>query len=120
VTNRDALPIARRYHDAWTSQDYEQAIRLLAPTLAVEVPVNDYPTVESFAQALREFGELVTSVELLSQMSAGEEAMLLYDTQVDGLGELRVVDHFTTAAGRIVRLRQVHDTVAVRAAGFAS
>lgn len=113
----DALAIARRYHDGWTSGNYEQAIELLSPSLAVEAPVNSYPTAESFARALRTFGDLVSGAELLSQMSAGEEALLLYDLQVDGLGALRVAEHFTVSDGQIVRLRQIHDTAAIRAAG---
>jgi hypothetical protein len=120
VTTADPLSIARRYHDGWTSKNDEQAIELLAPTLAIEVPINAYPTAESFGQALRGFGELVSNVEVLSEMSARDEAMLLYDMQVEGLGELRVVEHFTVTGGHIVRLRQVHDTAAVRAAGLAA
>lgn len=118
VTTTDPLLVARCYHEGWTSKNYEQAIELLAPTLTVEVPINTYPTAHSFGQALRGFGELVLSVDVLSEMSAGDEAMLLYDMQVDGLGELRVVEHFTIADGQIVRLRQIHDTAAVRAAGL--
>jgi hypothetical protein len=120
VTTADPLSIARRYHAGWTSKNYEQATALLASTLTVEVPINAYPTAASFGQALRDFGELVSSVEVLSEMSAGDEAMLLYDMDVTGLGELRVVEHFTVAGGQIVRLRQIHDTAAVRAAGLAA
>jgi ketosteroid isomerase-like protein len=32
---------------------------------------------------------------------------------------MRVVEHFTVADGRIVRLRQIHDTAGLREAGFA-
>ena len=115
MTTADPLSIARRYHDGWTSKNYERAIELLAPTLTVEVPINAYPTPESFARALQGFGELASSVDVLAEMSGGDEAMLLYDMQVEGLGELRVVEHFTVAHGQIVRLRQIHDTAAVRA-----
>ncbi len=118
MTTADPLSIARRYHEGWTSNNYEQSTELLAPTATFEVPINSYPTAESFAQALRGFGKLVSSVTMLSEMSAGDEAMLLYDLQVDGLGELRVVEHFTIANGQIERLRQIHDTTAVRAAGL--
>jgi uncharacterized protein YndB with AHSA1/START domain len=113
------LSIVRRYHDGWTSKNYEQAIELLSPALEVEVPVNDYPTAESFADALRGFGDQVESVQLLSEMSKHDEAMLLYDMQVDGIGGLRVAEHFTVAGNKITRVRQIHDTVAVRAAGLA-
>jgi uncharacterized protein YndB with AHSA1/START domain/ketosteroid isomerase-like protein len=119
VSSDRALPVVRRYHESWTSGDYEEAIGLLAPTLKVEVPINDYPTADSFAQGLRGFGELVTSVRLLSEMSDGDEVILLYDMEVEKVGELRVAEHFTIADGHIARLRQIHDTARVRAAGLA-
>jgi hypothetical protein len=43
MTSEQALSVARRYHQGWTSKNYEQASELLAPTLEVEVPINDYP-----------------------------------------------------------------------------
>lgn len=101
-----------------TSGNYEQAIALLAPTLKVEVPINEYPTAESFAQALRGFGQLVTDVRLLAEMADHDEVMLLYDLHAEGLGQLRVAEHFTVGDGRITRLRQIHDTGPVRAAGL--
>ena len=115
----DALAVARDYHDAWTADDFGRASSLLAEGLVVEVPVNDYPTKASFTQALAGFGSLVRHVELLSAMSANNEAMLLYDLDADGLGTMRVVEHFTVHDGTITRLRQIHDTAGVRAAGLA-
>jgi ketosteroid isomerase-like protein len=119
ITNSSALSVVRAYHDAWTSRDFAGAAALLDDRLVVEVPVNDYPTTDSFAQALAGFGAQVRSVALLSELAAGNEAMLLYDLVVDGLGELRVAEHFTVSDGRIARLRQIHDTAELRAAGFA-
>jgi ketosteroid isomerase-like protein len=83
------------------------------------VPVNEYPTAESFAAALQGFGSMVTSVDLLAVMSDGDEAMLLYDMTAGPVGTLRVAEHFTVADGRITRIRQIHDTRPVRAAGLA-
>jgi ketosteroid isomerase-like protein len=114
-----ALSIARTYHDAWTGRDFDRAVSLLASDLEVQVPINDYPTAELFASALRSFGSLATNVDLLSEMQAGDEAMLLYDMEVEGLGTMRIAEHFTVSGDRIVRLRQIHDTAALRAAGFA-
>lgn len=111
--------VIRAYYDAWTTGDFDRAASLLAPGLAVEVPVNDYPDARSFAAALKSFGSLATRVELLAAMTSGEEGMLLYDMQVQGLGALRVAEHFTVTGGQITRLRQIHDTAAIRAAGFA-
>jgi SnoaL-like domain len=118
MASDSALATARAYHDAWTSRDFDAAAALLGDSLAVEVPVNDYPTAASFAVALRGFGSMTRRVDLLAEMEAGDEAMLLYDMDVDGLGAMRVAEHFTVRDGRISRLRQVHDTAALRAAGF--
>ena len=78
----------------------------------------DYPTTESFAAALKSFGSMSTRADLLAAMSAGDEGMLLYDMDVPGLGTLRVAEHFAVQDGKIVRIRQIHDTAAMRAAGF--
>src|SRR5215469_11808233 len=96
MSTHDAAAITRAYHDAWTAQDFAAAAALLAHTLVVEVPVNHYPTAESFAAALENFGSMVIGVDLLAAMSDGNEAMFLYDLEVQRLGTLRVAEHFTT------------------------
>jgi ketosteroid isomerase-like protein len=114
------VAVVRSYHDGWTSGDFAQATALLAEDLEVEVPINDYPTRSSFADALTQFGSMTQKVELLSEMYDGDEAMLLYDMDVDGLGRMRVAEHFAVADQKITRIRQIHDTATLRAAGFAS
>ena len=104
--------------DAWTTKDFASAAALLADNLVVEVPINSYPTSESFAAALTGFGSTVSKVDLLAAMSDGNQAMLLYDLYAEGLGSLRVAERFTVDAGKITRIRQVHDTAVVRAAGL--
>lgn len=118
MTSHEPLTTARAYHQAWTAKDFDRATALLADDLAVEVPVNDYPTTASFAAALQAFGSMTRGVELLSAMSAGDQSMLLYDMDVAGLGVMRVAEHFTIRNGKIARLRQIHDTAPLRAAGF--
>ena len=116
----EARDLVRRYHDAWSRRRFDEAVDLLAEDLRVEVPINAYPTRASFARALVAFGSMVEQVELLSELAGDGEAMLLYDATVAGLGQMRIVEHFTLSNGRIVRLRQIHDTVAIRAAGLGS
>ena len=118
MTTQDTAATIRAYYDAWTGGDFGRAAALLAPDLTVEVPVNEYPDAASFAAALQTFGSLATRAELLSAMSAGQEGMLLYDIDVPGLGTLRVAEHLTVGDGLITRIRQIHDTAALRAAGF--
>lgn len=117
--NITTLALVRAYHDGWTSKNFDAAVRLLAPDLKVEVPINTYPTTEAFAQAVIGFGGIVKRAVLLAEFEKGDEAMLLYDMDVDALGTLRIAEHFTVANGKITRIRQIHDTAALRAAGFA-
>lgn len=118
--SESTLEVVRAYHRGWSGGQFEQAVRLLAPSLKVEVPINDYPTTDSFAQAVIAFASLTRNVDLLAEFAAGQEAMLLYDMEVEGLGMMRVAEHFTVADGLIARIRQIHDTAALRAAGFVS
>jgi ketosteroid isomerase-like protein len=118
MSTNDTAAVIRAYYDAWTAKDFDQAVSLLARELTVEVPVNDYPTTESFAAALKSFGSMSTRADLLAAMSADDEGMLLYEMDVPGLGTLRVAEHFTVEDGQITRIRQIHDTAALRAAGF--
>lgn len=115
----DVRSVVDAYHAGWTSKRFDESIRRLAIDLKVEVPINDYPTRESFAEALVYFGKMVDRVVLLAEFTQGDEAMLLYDMDVNGLGKMRVAEHFTVADGKITRLRQIHDTAPVRAAGLA-
>lgn len=117
-TSDATLSVVHAYHNGWTSKNFEEAVRLLAPNLRVEVPINEYPTTESFAKALIGFSGLVRTVTLLAEFANGNEAMLLYDIEVEQLGTMRVAEHFTVIEGRISRIRQIHDTAALRAAGF--
>jgi uncharacterized protein YndB with AHSA1/START domain len=114
ATTREVVSV---YHAAWTSGKWREAAVLLDPNLQVEVPINEYPTARSFVEALISFGSQVQSVEVLSTLSAGGEAMMLYDLDVANLGRLRVAEHFTVTGGKIVRLRQIHDTIAFRPPG---
>ena len=118
MSPNDTATIIRAYYDAWTAKDFDLAASLLAANLTVEVPVNEYPTTGSFAAALTSFGSISTGAELLAAMSVGPEGMLLYDMDVPGLGTLRVAEHFTVRDGKITRIRQIHDTAALRSAGF--
>jgi hypothetical protein len=61
---------------------------------------------------------MAVRVDLLAELSSEDEAMQIYDMEVRGLGVLRVAEHLTVKDGAIVRLRQIHDTMLIRAMGL--
>ncbi len=115
----ETLAVVRGYHRAWTSKNFGEAGHYLAQNLETEVPINVYNTAEEFLEAVTGFGQLVTSVDLLAEFSREDQALLLYDMVVAPVGIIRIAEHFTVAGGRITRIRHVHDTAELRAAGFA-
>ena len=120
TTRRAALEVARRYHDAWSSKNFDEAARYLSPELETDVPLNTYDGRDDFVGALTGFGGLVTHVDLLAEFENGDEALLLYDLPVEHVGVMRVAEDFTVADAVITRIRHVHDTADLRAAGFAA
>jgi hypothetical protein len=113
----DALTVARAYHRAWTTQNFEDAGRHLADALRVEVPINHYSTKAEFLSAVKLTRKMATRVDMLAEFGNAGEALLLYDMQLP-VTDLRVAEHFTVADGQITRIRQIHDTASLRAAGF--
>lgn len=113
----DALTVARAYHRAWSTGDFDAAERHLADDLQVDVPINSYPTKADFMVAVRRTGAMTSAVRMLAELQAEAEAMLLYDLTLP-IGNLRVAEHFLVSDGRITQIRHVHDTAALRAAGF--
>lgn len=119
TNNGRALTLARAYHGAWTSEEFEEAGRYLAEDLETEVPLNTYGSKGDWLDAVRRTRQVASKVELLAEFGSDDQALLLYDLLLDPIGDLRVAEHFMVAGGRIVKIRHVHDTAALRAAGFA-
>jgi hypothetical protein len=120
MTHDETLDVARSYHRAWTTtKDFDAAANLLAENLKTDLPINAYQDKQEFVEAIRGFGELVTSVQILSTCASSGKAMLIYDLAMDSIGTLRVAEQCTVIEGKITFIRQVHDTATMRAAGVA-
>jgi hypothetical protein len=118
MRNSPVQQIVADYHTAWVAGDAAKISGLLSPDVVVEVPVNAYPTREAFVAAVIAFSSMATRVTMLDSFANESTALQLYDMEVKGLGLLRVAEHFTVEGGAITRIRHIHDTHAVRLAGF--
>ena len=54
---------------------------------------------------------------MLAQLGNDNDAVLIYEMTLP-IGDLRIVELLTTDDGRITRIRHIHDTAALRAAGI--
>jgi hypothetical protein len=114
----DAAEVVRTFFDAWTGKDFAAGWPLLDDSIVVESPLARYEDAATFKSTLTGLASQVSAVKLLAAMGDGDEAMMLYDLQIEGLGELRVFELSTVAGGKIKHVQQVYDTVEVRKAGM--
>ena len=112
-----SLTVAMAYHRAWSTRDLDGVGQHLADDLEVEVPINSYSGKADFLEAVQRTARNASRVTLLAELGDGDQAMLLYDMTLP-IGTLRVAEHFTISGGKIRRVRQIHDTAALRAAGM--
>lgn len=113
----DGLTVARAYHAAWTTRQFDDAAQRLADGLTVEVPINDYPPKADSIRAVELTRHMSSAVHLLAEFGKPGEALLVYDLELP-MTALRVAEHFIVRDGHIARIRQIHDTAALRAAGI--
>ncbi len=112
-----ALKTARSYHDEWRRGRFESAAAYLADALSVEVPINSYAGKDDFMAAAQRTRQMASKIEMLAQFGDDSEAVLVYDMTLP-IGTLRIAELFTAPNGRITRIRHIHDTAALRAAGM--
>lgn len=118
MRSSSALRLAKAYHEAWTGGRIAEAAGYLSDDFSVEVPINAYPTKASFVEAVDFTRKMMSEINILSEFGGDGEALILYDMSLP-FGVMRVAEHFSVSAFQINRIRQIHDTHALRAAAAA-
>jgi hypothetical protein len=109
--------VARTYIEAWDRRDMDAVAGLLAPAATFEGPMARAEGAAAFLQAIGEFAQLVTGVEIVALVGDEHQAAVLYDMATTPFGTLRAAEHLQINDGRIVGSRLIFDTFPVRTAG---
>jgi len=118
INNKSALAIAKAYHKSWTSKNYNVAATYLEESIEFEMPINSYENKKEFMDAVRFTGDAATNINLLTEIGDDKEAVIIYDFTFAPIGNMRIVEHFKVANGKIVFIRHIHDTYQLRKVGF--
>ena len=110
MENLQSLKFVLDYYNSWTNNNFEKAGEYLDENLKVIVPINDYPTKQSFLDAVKFTREMTTNIELLCEFINKNEAMLMYDMTLNVFGKLRIAEHFLIKDNKIIQVCQIHDT----------
>lgn len=112
------LAIALQYYEAWTNKNFDKAADCLSDNVVFETPVNSYASKEEFMKAVAFTAGSVSKTNLLAQFGNENEALLLYDMELNPLGNLRIAEYFKVENNKVIMIRHVHDTFELRKVGF--
>jgi hypothetical protein len=100
------------YTGSWIADDRYGVRRVLAPDAEIDwnldAPVDD----EELVQTLHRIAVFADSVTVVSRVRGDRGVMLVYDLAAP-FGTARLAEFLTVGPGRVTRIRQVYDLVAV-------
>ena len=102
--------IVRAYHEARFRGDVQAAAAQLADEFTFSSPLmrSDSPT--GHLATLESFVQIVTGVDMLSELFGEDEATLVYDVHTaTPVGTQRTAEHFQLVDGRIVSIMLIFD-----------
>ncbi|MEW2417215.1 hypothetical protein AB0953_26300 [Streptomyces sp. NPDC046866] len=108
----NARAVVRAYHEARFRGDVSAAAETLADRFRFSSPLMASDGAREHLAGLEAFLQIVTGVDLVSELYADTEATLVYDvhTAVPAIGIQRTAEHFRlTADGRIDSIRLIFD-----------
>jgi ketosteroid isomerase-like protein len=110
--NRGIEDLIDFYADSWIGGDRNAVRHLLAPGAEIEwnldLPVDD----EELVQTLNRIALFADGVQVVSKACNDDGAALVYDCAAP-FGTARMAEFLVVDGGRITRVRQVYDTVAI-------
>jgi ketosteroid isomerase-like protein len=104
-----ALQTALAYFRAWTSHDFERAMRYVADDIVCQAPAGQLVGAEAFRGFMGPFAEIVTSSRLVAAFGDDETALLMYDTDTVPVNDAPGAECHTVRDGKIAHMRIIFD-----------
>ncbi len=104
-----ALATALAYHQAWTSKDIDQAMKLVADQIVCEAPGRHVAGAAAYRQFLAGFAGQLTGVEMIASFGDSQTAVLMYYPRTATVTDAPTAEFFAVSAGKITRTVLVFD-----------
>lgn len=111
-----ALDIARAYHRAWTSHDFEQAMTYIADDIVCLAPAGRLDGADAFRAFMGPFAQMLTRSTLIAAFGDDDTAVLMYDTDTVPVQDAPGAECLTVANGKITHMRIIFDRLPFDAA----
>jgi hypothetical protein len=108
-TTTTALDTVLAYHQAWTSHDFDLAMRYLADDIVCQAPAGRIDGAAAFRAFMEPFSRLVTDSTLLSAFGDETTAVLMYDTATIPVPHAPGAELHTVHHGRITHVHLIFD-----------
>lgn len=103
------IDIALAYLEAFGKQDLTTAATYIADDIDFLTPRVHLHGAPAYLAAVGEFAQLVTSLDVVTAITDGDEVLVLYDMHTTPFGTMRAADHLTIVDGRITKDLLVFD-----------
>lgn len=104
------LDVVRNYHEARFRGDVPAAAACLADTFSFSSPLMTSSDPEGHLSGLAAFVQVVTGVDLISELYGEAEATLVYDVHTaTPAGAQRTAEHFRLEKGKIAAITLIFD-----------
>jgi hypothetical protein len=97
------------YHQAWTSHDFDLAMRYLADDIVCEAPAGRIDGAAAFRAFMEPFSQIVTDSTLLAAFGDETTALLMYHTVTIPVPHAPGAELLTVQHGRITHLHLIFD-----------
>ncbi|MEU3778646.1 hypothetical protein AB0F11_36675 [Streptomyces sp. NPDC032472] len=106
-----ARAVVQAYHEARFRGDVSAAAATLGEPFRFSSPLMASDSAHDHLAGLEAFLQIVTGVEMVSELYGDTEATLVYDvhTAVPAIGTQRTAEHFHLTGGRIGAIRLIFD-----------
>jgi hypothetical protein len=104
-----ALAAALAYHQAWTSQDLDQAMTYIAGDITCDAPGARITGAQAYREFLGGFMTQLTGVQTVAAFGDDTTAVLVYYPHTASVSDAPAAECFTVADGKITRSVLVFD-----------
>ena len=104
-----ALQTALAYFRAWTSHDFEQAMRYVADDIVCQAPAGQLAGAEAFRGFMGPFADILTSSRLIAAFGDDDTALLMYDAVTVPVRDAPGAECHTVRNGKITHMRIIFD-----------
>ena len=104
-----ALDTTISYFNAWTSGNFDQAIRYLSPAIVCNTPVGTITGSEAFRGFMGPFAGSLTSSKLLAAFGDENTALIMYDSATTIVADAPGAELHTVVDGSITSITIIFD-----------